>query len=395
MASDEGDDILIGANITINADKISITAGDSVQFTVEVFGVSDSLINIYIDNTLVHQNEFISPFVYTHTFDVSGDFSVWAESLPSEIQSQPILINVDSNEALTNQVTWSINNKTVKSLTINNKEVQSITKNNIIIWEKEPIGPADSISLSSDKNIVSLYDNEEFTLTTTVLDENGNRIRGETVNLYCNDNGSFELVNSMIDNNDGTYELTINSNGLGDRKFYAKIDTLSSDIITIEDCKRVFKLDGVSENYRTFRNSGKSFNNGVLTAKSCVVYPIPNDNSYVVEFDAIFDGGEYIFMPSTETNIDKNWKQIWQTRVLTYYNGSSQGNIYYDESLPSNTWITLKIIKKSDGTCQLIYNGNVIYSWLLEWNTPMAIGVDHYSYTNTKIKNIKIKPYNL
>lgn len=92
----------------------------------------------------------------------------------------------------------------------------------------------DSITLTSNKTVLSYHDNENCTFTARL----SNHAISETVQLYNANTNT--LIGSMTSNNDGTYTYTYNSQGIGDLQVYAKWGNVTSSNITIEDCKYYF-----------------------------------------------------------------------------------------------------------------------------------------------------------
>lgn len=139
------DDQIIGNEcwLYISADKTEIMEGDSVQFTVHQNGDCDSssVIDIYINNSIVYTGQLSnSSLLYTHTFNESGEFTVYAngEGFADLIDSIDITVEETTIELPTSQVSWRINNKNVQSIEINNKEVKSIiTSNGEVLYRKE------------------------------------------------------------------------------------------------------------------------------------------------------------------------------------------------------------------------------------------------------------------
>ena len=96
-----------------------------------------------------------------------------------------------------------------------------------------------SVSLASDKPILSFNDGDSAILTATY--NTGGTATGKTANLYqmvgsVPDVSSDTLIGTMTDNGDGTYSCTYNSRGVGDISVYAVVGSLSSETYTIEDC---------------------------------------------------------------------------------------------------------------------------------------------------------------
>ena len=214
------DEILVGSALYIDADETEITEGDAIQFTVTPIALGEDIINIYINNARVYNTQYSgSDILYAHTFNESGEFSVYAEAVYNNIQTQPIVITVEeANITLpTSQVSWEINNKNVQSIFIDNKEVQSIVvedsgdilfqkSNDIInlpIMELEITGNSFSTNSSTpftynsrvfidwgDNSGIVEYTGGDLTHTYSSSDDYAIKIYGDIVNLenYCFEN---------------------------------------------------------------------------------------------------------------------------------------------------------------------------------------------------------------
>lgn len=133
-------EILEGKDLYLYATETQINTGDIIKFTIEPKAIQEDTISIYINNTLVYNIQYDGlDTSYFHIFDEPGEFSVYAEAVYNNIQSQPIVITVEEANIAspTSQVSWEINNKNVQSIEINNKEVKSIvTSNEEVLYNK-------------------------------------------------------------------------------------------------------------------------------------------------------------------------------------------------------------------------------------------------------------------
>ena len=89
-----------------------------------------------------------------------------------------------------------------------------------------------SITLTSDKSILSYADSESATLSATVLDSNDDPMEGVTVTFY---NGSTSMGTADT-NSSGVATKSYASAGVGDVSFTASVGTISSEIFVLEDC---------------------------------------------------------------------------------------------------------------------------------------------------------------
>lgn len=89
-----------------------------------------------------------------------------------------------------------------------------------------------SVSLTSDKSILSAYDSESAVLSATVLDQSSNPMSGETVTFY---KGSTS-IGTATTNSSGIATKSYSSAGSGDVTFKATVSSVESSTITVEDC---------------------------------------------------------------------------------------------------------------------------------------------------------------
>ena len=116
-----------------------------------------------------------------------------------------------------------------KGVTANASDGLTTLANKILQVESTPIG--DNLKLTSDKNILSFYDNEYCVLTATLLDSNGNGVSGEEIVFKANGG----LLNTAITNDNGVAQYTYQSTGVGDVAITAEGMNLTKTL-GIEDC---------------------------------------------------------------------------------------------------------------------------------------------------------------
>ena len=116
-----------------------------------------------------------------------------------------------------------------KGVTANASDGLTTLANKILQVESTPIG--DNLKLTSDKNILSFYDNEYCVLTATLLDSNGNGVSGEEIVFKANG----ELLGTVITNDNGVSQYTYQSTGVGDVTITAEGMALQGTC-SIEDC---------------------------------------------------------------------------------------------------------------------------------------------------------------
>ena len=280
------DDPIIGNEcwLYINADKTEITEGDSVQFTVHQHGACDSspVVDIYINNSIVYTGQLSdSSLLYTHTFNESGEFIVYAEGVTNLSDSINITVEEATIELPTSQVSWEINNKNVQSIEINNKEVKSIiTSNGQVLYSKEEPVSVKSIDISSTQNTLNYINNDNCILTITVLNNNDNPVENIPVNLYKNN----VLWDTLITNSNGECNKTYNSTGIGDITFEATYGHLTKSL-SIKDYLWIPSLDGTDQ-ITSWTNMTNTTSNGIFQSHgSFLTEGWPNNTLWQLDFD--------------------------------------------------------------------------------------------------------------
>ena len=116
-----------------------------------------------------------------------------------------------------------------KGVTANASDGLTTLANKILQVGPTPIGP--NLKLTSDKNILSFYDNEYCVLTATLLDSNGNGVSGEEIIFKANGG----VLGTVITGNNGVAQYTYQSTGVGDVTITAEGMALQGTC-SIEDC---------------------------------------------------------------------------------------------------------------------------------------------------------------
>ena len=116
-----------------------------------------------------------------------------------------------------------------KGVTANASDGLTTLANKILQVGPTPIGP--NLKLTSDKNILSFYDNEYCVLTATLLDNNGNGVSGEEIVFKANGG----VLGTVITGDNGVAQYTYQSTGVGDVTITAEGMALQ-ETCSIEDC---------------------------------------------------------------------------------------------------------------------------------------------------------------
>ena len=116
-----------------------------------------------------------------------------------------------------------------KGVTANASDGLTTLANKILQVGPTPIGY--NLELTSDKNILSFYDNDNCTLTATLLDSNGNGVSGEEIVFKANGG----VLGTVITGDNGVAQYTYQSTGVGDVTITAEGMNLTKTL-GIEDC---------------------------------------------------------------------------------------------------------------------------------------------------------------
>lgn len=162
---------------------------------------------------------------------------------------------------------------------------------------------------------------------------------------------------------------------------------------SIEDCTKVFKLDG-TEPTGTFGRGSITCSNGILSGKSGYVKGFDNTDSWVLSFDVYHIGYCLLpLVPTTTTTYDNNYVQLLS--YMRIFENGRQRDISYDSGATKkyNEWQNIKI-EKENGQYTLYFDDVFVATFTLSWNpSQLGVGFDAWSGSNSgQIKNIKVKP---
>lgn len=162
------------------------------------------------------------------------------------------------------------------------------------------------LTITSDKNILSAYDNDSCTLTAT-LTENGAGVAGETVTFKVyKGNTLVENIGSDTTDSNGEASVSYSSQGAGDLSILVECMNLIQTCI-IEDC---YRYDPASSDktssyaspivYRGSGNGAWNYNStngyyGTISGSNEVMIPlseITGKDDIIIEFDALFNGND-------------------------------------------------------------------------------------------------------
>ena len=102
----------------------------------------------------------------------------------------------------------------------------------LLLQNHQPSTPVVSkILLTTDKSVLSHYDNESCTLTAILLDSNGNGVSGEEIIFKANGG----VLGTVITGDNGVAQFTYQSTGVGDVTITVECMALQ-ETCSIEDC---------------------------------------------------------------------------------------------------------------------------------------------------------------
>ena len=244
-----------------------------------------------------------------------------------------------------------------------------------------------SMTLTSDKSVLSYADSESASLTATVLDNNGDAMSGQTVSMKVYKVSDDSLIDtlSVFDNNDGTYTATYNSNVVGDVYIKAECNLLMQTY-SLQDCLISDSMTSDSGHYtgsptnKSYSNNGMTINNSNWTAWK---YNESLSQGTSIEFDIIsLSGSEWnMYMPFYDSN---------NTEVGAFNAVSSKVNfLSTTENVTSAVGSWRLEIK--DGSLKAYLN-NVLALTTAFTTSPFSIGWLTGGSRSFTIKNLKIKP---
>lgn len=276
-----------------------------------------------------------------------------------------------------------------KGVTANASDGLTTLANKILQVESTPIGY--NLKLTSDKNILSFYDNEYCVLTATLLDSNGNGVSGEEIVFKANGG----VLGTVITGDNGVAQYTYQSTGVGDVSLTASVGSLVSEIYVVEDCIYY----NSSEVTRTTTNGSTIYDNNMSVAlpSNCEIsFDFWSDNTNPTgehrffllpksQFSTGTTQPEYgLFADQKGENIGSLGKRENNSTVASYANFS----------VTCSTWHTVKWVKNStsvDFYMDTTLKGNQTLSWLDSYSDWCFSMIRWTSKGTSTMKNVKIK----
>ena len=237
-----------------------------------------------------------------------------------------------------------------------------------------------TLSLSSNKNILSYYDSESATLTATLLEE-GVGVSGETVEFF---KGSTSLGTATTDSN-GIATKSYTSTGAGDVSFTAGVGSLVSETYEIEDCT---KYD--TNVYLTHSNGDRVESlNYALPSTFRIDYEYSTTTTTNVSTKmTIGESSSRCVMVGRMTGSDTKYKAI----VRTSSSGSGDLTTIGTNSI-ANTNEYIQLFVEYDGS-SLNFNDDITVTNFNGVSLQKLVDVNGWHSTANRgmIRNIKIKP---
>lgn len=392
--------IVLDTALTCSASRNSVPVGSTVTFTGKLScsyddsGQSDDDMEGYIKTALIEFYNGNTLLGSTST-DSNGEYSF--SYLTSATGTLSVIASYDGTDYYEDCVSSAVS---------------------VVVVSPTP----DSISLTSDKSILSYADSEYATLTATVLDAGGNPVSGELVSFDIVDStGSTVIENIGSDVTDGSGEANVSYYSKGTGTLYIKANVggiLQSIIYEIIDYWRYDDASTDKSSNYSFKNNP---NNSTITYDSTNKYYNFNYPSRVPESNDIqlwllkdYDGQDIEISIDVQYNFSSNKQMVLYTcnqsfewgnhspigtwssnRVCgSVVNGSDQRNTS-GSYLSANTWYTLKFrIQGNTINTYIIQNGSVISekstsAWSRTKINSILKVSDYVSWVH--FKNLKIK----
>lgn len=228
-----------------------------------------------------------------------------------------------------------------------------------------------SVTLTSDKSILSYADGDSATLTVTVL-EDSSAVSGETVEFYRYVDGTNDvLLGSDVTDSNGEATYSYASASIGDVGLYAKVRTFVSKTYEIQDC-----------NYA---------DNNTYTSEVSKNISLPS--TFKLEFD--------LYPKSRSTNSGGVAHYIKMTRTGTtdiwVGQGTSSGSHGIMVRPSTNYWCTSLTSLNTENHVVVTYDGTTLtYTCNNESKSVSTTSLSTISglasTSNGNIKNVKVKP---
>ena len=244
-----------------------------------------------------------------------------------------------------------------------------------------------TITLATNKSILSYADSESATLTATYS-------KGAGYNLAVYNAVTGTKIGDMTDNQDGTYSYTYNSSGVGDISMTATRGATESNSITIEDIKYYDPLTSNKGHWTIPSGANVSFSNtGMYCGEGSwndIYLEIPITKPCEITYDIVDWTGSnsyHLYL----------WDSTKANRLFHLYKTSSNYTVF--DTYPSDTssfqgtiatGSTVKIKVYTD-KLELYVNDTLKVTKTYTISSPVIMSWLTASSRTTTYKNLKIK----
>lgn len=231
-----------------------------------------------------------------------------------------------------------------------------------------------SVSLVSDKSVLSSYDGESTVLTATVLDEQNNPVRGVGVTFYK----GLTSLGTVVTNSSGVATKTYNSVGDGLVVFSAEAKTVTSNNVQITDCLYVdtaqtdhtnrysiistpdffqgsITYDSTNEEYTI---TASSINNNIA-GYSVINLDGLTDFNITMDFKIVSTSNNRqigVGALNTANNVTIAGRYESINKLTIWRNDGGSSFIDVSQSLSNNTYYKMQFIKQGNDYTLRVYN---------------------------------------
>lgn len=271
-------------------------------------------------------------------------------------------------------------NLTQKGVSAQGSEGLTTLANKILQIEGESYK---TLTLTSDKTVLSQYDSDTATLTATFL-ENGEGVAGEEVEF------DFGAGISILEdtNSQGIATTTYTSTGAGDLNLSVTADDLSSTL-EIEDC-----IYANIDEYALQRNSSSEV---CTLIDNDLSLTLPSNFSFECEYKGALSNARFGLFDSAYYNSNRNYSlttQLGGTDYTPVYRDTSTHGLDDGKLITDTKYYNSCKITCEDGTATWLLGGTNSASISIDWITnhnPYVIGTQSWNTGLIYIKNLKLK----
>jgi hypothetical protein len=288
--------------------------------------------------------------------------------------------------SFTGSATSTSGSLTFKAVYDGDSTHSSVTSSNVVITVSGSTPVVTSVSLTSDKSVLSAYDSESAVLSATVLDQSSNPMSGETVTFY---NGSTS-IGTATTNSSGIATKSYSATGSGDITFKATCESIDSSTITVEDCFYANLPE------QSVANSSLTVYSALATGFTNVAtgnFQLEFEMLSITGYDGVLNfGAKTKYTPPSSA--DYRLSLGMDENKITFNNRTSSSSSTSQSSTRSrSTYYALKFVRQ--GNTVTAYSNNSSFatktvSWLSNYSEYDLYFIG-WTDANFKVKNIKLK----